>query len=258
MAGPIAILWFVENSLPLVRNQYRKTKARHAGVNLLFTLFHLIIHALLAVVLVLLVTWCQQHQFGVVHWLGLGTLATIVVGVLSMDFFGGWLVHIIEHKVPLLWRIHVVHHADTNVDVTTGLRHHPFEALNRWIFFTLGAVIMGLPVYAIMIAQTLNSMFTMFTHANISLPPWLDKAISYVFVSPNMHKVHHHWKQPYTDSNYGTTFSIWDRLFGTYRQLAPHQLKYGLDRYYPNEADENVASLLGSPFSIDKNKVNEL
>jgi sterol desaturase/sphingolipid hydroxylase (fatty acid hydroxylase superfamily) len=89
---------------------------------------------------------------------------------------------------------------------------------------------------------------TAFTHANIRLPEKVDYIISFILVSPNMHKVHHHWKQPYTDSNYGATFSIWDRLFGTYKQLDTKDIKYGLDRYYPNEEDENFGRLMAHPF----------
>jgi sterol desaturase/sphingolipid hydroxylase (fatty acid hydroxylase superfamily) len=100
-----------------------------------------------------------------------------------------------------------------------------------------------------MIAQTFMSIFTTFTHANIRLPAWLDKAISYVLVSPNMHKVHHHWKQPYTDTNYGTAFSIWDRIFGTYSNLEPEKIQYGLDYYYDNAQDENFVELMKSPFA---------
>ena len=87
-----------------------------------------------------------------------------------------------------------------------------------------------------------------FTHANISLPRWLDKAISFIIVSPNMHKVHHHWQQPYTDSNYGAVLSIWDRLLGTYMHLDKADIRYGLDRYYPNEEDENIKMLMTKPF----------
>jgi len=89
---------------------------------------------------------------------------------------------------------------------------------------------------------------TQFTHANINLPKWIDTPLSYLFVSPNMHKVHHHWQQPYTDSNYGAVLSIWDRLFTTYQYLAPSNIKYGLDRYYPTEEDENLSMLLSRPF----------
>ena len=80
------------------------------------------------------------------------------------------------------------------------------------------------------------------------MPAWLDKAISYIIVSPNMHKVHHHWKQPFTDSNYGAALAIWDRLFGTYMYLKPSNIKYGLDRYYPNDKDEDFMMLMKKPF----------
>jgi sterol desaturase/sphingolipid hydroxylase (fatty acid hydroxylase superfamily) len=99
-----------------------------------------------------------------------------------------------------------------------------------------------------MIFQTLLVAITGFTHANISLPERIDKAISWILVSPNMHKVHHHWKQPYTDTNYGAVFSIWDRILGTFSTLNPKQLRYGLDQYYPNEKDEDFLTLLKKPF----------
>ena len=182
------------------------------------------------------------------YWLNAGILGTILISFLVLDFFGGWLVHIVEHKVKFLWRFHVVHHADNNVDVTTGLRHHPVESVLRGLFFFMGILLSGAPMYAVMIFQTLLIIATQITHANISLPRWLDNAASYVFVSPNMHKVHHHWKQPYTDSNYGGILSIWDRLLGTFMKLDPKEIRYGLDRYYPNEKDEDFGTLLKKPF----------
>ena len=118
----------------------------------------------------------------------------------------------------------------------------------RGIFFLLGVLVAGAPMYAVMIFQTLIVLSTQFTHANIRLPKWLDKPLSWVIVSPNMHKVHHHWQQPYTDSNYGAVLSIWDRMFGTYTELDPSQIKYGIDRHYPNDADENWVMLMKRPF----------
>ena len=248
LAGSILILWFIEGGIPLIKLRYQKGRGRHAAINFAFTLVHLVTHALLAVFVVLISDWCMNHDFGVVNWLNLPVWAVVVAGVLSMDFFGGWLVHIAEHKVPFFWRMHIVHHTDNKVDVTTGLRHHPFEAVFRWIFFMGGIIVMGLPMYAIMIGQTFMSMFTMFSHANIRLPKWLNNAMKYVFITPDAHKVHHHWKQPFTDSNYGTALSIWDRMFGTYRELDTDQIKYGLDRYYDNAKDEDMIELLKSPF----------
>ena len=150
--------------------------------------------------------------------------------------------------VPMMNIINGGEHADNNVDVTTGLRHHPLESVWRGIFFYIGIFVSGAPMYAVLLYQTALVFITGFTHANISLPSWLDRAISWVLVSPNMHKVHHHWKQPYTDSNYGAVFSIWDRLLGTFMKLDPSKLKYGLDQYYPNEKDEDFISLMKRPF----------
>ncbi|MEN9497199.1 MAG: hypothetical protein RL750_98, partial [Bacteroidota bacterium] len=132
------------------------------------------------------------------------------------------------------------------------LRHHPGDSLLRGIFFLLLIFLSGAPMYAVMIYQTLVVVSTAFTHANISLPKKADKALSWLLVSPNMHKVHHHWKQPYTDSNYGAVFSIWDRLFGTWAHLPSEEIRYGLDRYYAAEKDESIGDLMAFPFRKNK------
>lgn len=250
----LLFFWIVEGSIPLLGLTYKKNKLRHAAVNFGFTLIHLVIHTFLAILIIKLSDWCFQHNFGLVYWLNAGIAGSIVISFLTLDFFGGWLVHITEHKVPLLWRFHVIHHADNNVDVTTGLRHHPGESILRGLFFFMGILVSGAPMYAVMIFQTLLILATAFTHANISLPKWMDITLSYVFISPNMHKVHHHWKQPFTDSNYGAVLSVWDRLLGTYRKMDPSEIRYGLDRYYPNENDEDFIELMKSPFTKQEKK----
>jgi sterol desaturase/sphingolipid hydroxylase (fatty acid hydroxylase superfamily) len=248
IVGSLLVLWIVEGAIPLLTLKYKKTKLRHAAVNLTFTVIHLIIHTGFGVLIVKLSDWAAVEKFGLVYWLGTSVLLTVIVSALVLDLFGGWMSHMIEHKIPLFWRMHIIHHADNNVDVTSGLRHHPLESVWRGIFFLIAIIICGAPIYAVMIYQTILTIFVAFTHANISLPAWLDKGLSYVLVSPNMHKVHHHWKQPYTDSNYGAVFSIWDRLFGTYMQLDPKKIRYGLDRYYSNEKDEDLGALMKKPF----------
>ena len=255
LVGGLLFFWIIEGSIPLLKLSYKRNKLQHAGVNFFFTVIHLVIHTVLAILIILLSDWCSKNDIGLVHWMGLGIIPTIIVSFLILDFFGGWLVHIVEHKVPVLWRFHVIHHADNNVDVTTGLRHHPIESVVRGCFFFLGIFASGAPMYAVMIFQTVLVIDTAFTHANISLPKKLDFALSYFLVSPNMHKVHHHWKQPYTDSNYGAILSIWDRIFGTFKKLDPSQIKYGLDRYYPNEKDEDILMLLKKPFQKMEDKI---
>jgi sterol desaturase/sphingolipid hydroxylase (fatty acid hydroxylase superfamily) len=248
LVSGMLLLWLVEGAIPLISMQYKKNKWRHASINFTFTIIHLVIHTGFAVVIVLLSDYCKKYGVGIVHWINASTLITIIISFLVLDFFGGWLVHVVQHKTRALWRFHIIHHSDNNVDVTTGLRHHPIESVLRGIFFLAGVIVSGAPMYAVMIFQTLLVLSTQFTHANISLPRWLDVPLSYVIVSPNMHKVHHHWQRPYTDSNYGAVLSIWDRLFGTYQHLESSQIKYGLDRHYPNEHDENLGMLLRKPF----------
>ena len=248
LVGGLLFFWIIEGAIPLLTLKYKKTKFKHALTNLSFTLMHLLIHTALAIFIVMLSDWCQRQGFGLVYWFNAGILGTILISFLVLDFFGGWLVHIVEHKLGFLWRFHVVHHADNNVDATTGLRHHPVESVLRGVFFFMAMFLSGAPIYVVMIYQTVLILAAAFTHANISLPKWLDNGMSYILVSPNMHKVHHHWKQPYTDSNYGVIFSIWDRLFGTFKKLDPTSIRYGLDRYYPNEKDEDFINLMKKPF----------
>src|SRR6187455_1501289 len=228
LVGGLLFFWIIEGAIPLIQPRYKRNKLRHAAVNFGFTIIHLVIHTFLAIVIITLSDWCKKESFGLVYWMSADALGTIVISLFILDFFGGWLVHYTEHKLNPLWRFHVVHHADNNVDVTTGLRHHPIESVVRGLFIFLGIFISGAPIYSVMIFETLLVLDTAFTHANISLPPRLDRALSYVFVSPNMHKVHHHWKQPYTDSNYGAILSIWDRLLGTLKKLDPSKIRYGL------------------------------
>ncbi len=247
LVGGLLFFWIIEGAIPLLPMHYKKTKLKHAAVNFGFTLIHLVIHTILAIFIVKLSDWCRDQQFGIVYWTNAGVLLTIFIAVLALDF-SSWLVHFVMHKNAFLWKFHTIHHSDNNVDVTTGLRHHPGDSLLRGIFFMLLIFVSGSPMYGVMIYQTLVVFSTAFTHANISLPKGVDKALSYFLVSPNMHKVHHHWKQPYTDSNYGAVFSIWDRLLGTFSRLDTKEIRYGLDRYYPNEEDENFGRLIQHPF----------
>ena len=189
-----------------------------------------------------------SHHFGAVYLIPLPLWAIMLEGVLLLDLIGAYTIHLIEHKVKWMWKFHLIHHADTYVDTTTANRHHPGESVFRFIFTWLAVLIIGAPFWIVMLYQSVSVVLAQFNHANIILPKRIDKFISFIFVSPNMHKVHHHYMQPYTDSNYGNIFSFWDRLFGTYKTLDPSKLIYGIDTHLNPDENSAVGNLLAIPF----------
>lgn len=247
LVGGLAFFWILESTVPLSRLSYKKW--RHAIPNLFFTLTTIIVNFVLAFMLFKSAEWVMDNQFGILNWLpNMSLWAYILLGVLLMDFFGAYLPHIVEHKVKPLWMVHLVHHTDHHVDTTTANRHHPIESVIRFIFTLFGVFIIGAPMGIVMLYQSLSLVSTQFNHANIKLPKKVDKLLSYVLVSPDMHKIHHHYVLPYTDSNYGNIFSVWDRLLGTYRYLDREQLVYGVD-VFPDEVENSrIGNLLKQPF----------
>ena len=247
LVGGITFFWILEGIVPLFSVNYKKWQ--HALPNFFFTLTTILINMPLAFLLLLCSDWAVNNSFGIINWMPAMPLwLYVVLGVLFLDFFGAYLAHLVEHKVKPLWMVHLVHHSDHNVDTTTANRHHPLESCIRYAFTLFGVLIVGAPIGVIMLYQSLSVICSQFNHANISLPRKLDKAISYLIVSPDMHKVHHHYVLPYTDSNYGNIFSIWDRLLGTYMELDRDKIKYGVDTFPDEKENSSIKGLLRQPF----------
>lgn len=151
-----------------------------------------------------------NHHDAVPAWLA------VLASVVLMDFVI-WLQHVMVHAVPLLWRLHRVHHADPDYDFTTGGRFHPAE-----IFLSMGIkiatiLLLGPPVVAVVIFELLLNAMSLFNHGNVRLPTGLDRILRWLVVTPDMHRVHHSVEDDETNSNFGFSLSCWDRLFGTYR-----------------------------------------
>lgn len=247
LVGGIAFFMIVESGFPLFSTSYNRVK--HTAINIFFTLTSVLINFLLAFLLLRGSDWAVSNKFGILQWLPAMPLwATMIVGLLLLDLIGAYLVHFVEHKVKWMWRFHLVHHSDTHVDTTTANRHHPGESVFRFVFTAAAAVIAGVPWWIIMMYQSFSVALSQFNHANIQLPPQLDRLLSWVLVTPGMHHVHHHYVQPYTDSNYGNIFSIWDHLFGTYKFIGNKELVYGIDTHMKPEENEELGSLLKIPF----------
>ena len=246
LVGGITLFWLLEGVIPLFTFNYKKW--RHALPNLFFTMTTVLINFALAFLLLKTSDWTVVHQFGIVNWLHLPFWLYIILGVLLLDFVGAYLAHYVEHKVKPLWMIHLVHHTDHNVDTTTANRHHPLESLIRFFFTLLGVFIVGTPIGIVMLYQSISLVLSQFNHANIKLPRKADEVLSWILVSPDMHKVHHHYVLPYTDSNYGNIFSIWDRIFGTYMKFDRDAIRYGVDTFPDEVENSRIKSLLKQPF----------
>ena len=254
LLGGIVFFWILEGMIPLYSFRYKKVN--HALLNLFFTTTTAIIGFGFAFLLLKSTLYVGNEQIGFIHIFNLPTWADVIISLLLLDLIGAYLVHFIQHKVPWMWKFHLVHHSDMNVDVTTGLRHHPGETVFRIIFTIIGVFVSGASIGMVMLYQSLSVLFAHITHANINIPKKIDSIISYVLVTPNMHKIHHHYEMPLTDSNYGNIFSIWDRLFNTFSFINKQKsVVYGIDTYMDKSETNNLGTLLSIPFKKLK-KIN--
>ncbi|MBN8575842.1 MAG: sterol desaturase family protein [Cytophagales bacterium] len=242
----LTLCWIVEGSFPLFRFNYKKWK--HAGVNFTFLLTTMIINVFFGIATVGIFEWIGRNQFGLMYLIDWPIWVEMLLCLLIFELLAQYTIHYILHRVKWMWKFHMIHHSDTHLDATSGTRHHPGDFIMRELFALLAVLITGAPVAYYFFYRVCTIFFTYFTHANISLPAWLDKSLSYVFITPNMHKFHHHFERPWTDSNFGNMFSIYDRLFGTLVYDNPHKIKYGLD-VLDNSKDESLGYQFGLPFN---------
>ncbi len=158
--------------------------------------------------------WCERVHFGVMHWLNVPCAWSTIITVIVLDGMI-YAQHVLFHAIPLLWRLHMVHHADQDIDVTTGLRFHPVEILLSMLIKMAAVALLGAPVLAVILFEMILNGMAMFNHANARLPLRFDACLRLVLVTPDMHRVHHSVIRDETNSNFGFNLSIWDRMFGT-------------------------------------------
>lgn len=256
LVGGLSLFWLLENNFPLQQFRYKKWK--HALPNLFFTATTVVINFLLAFLLLYTADWVVNEKFGLLNLIeGIPFWLHVILGLLLLDLVGAFVPHWLEHQVKPLWMIHLVHHSDHKVDTTTANRHHPLESFVRFVFTLIGVFVIGSSIGIVMLYQSLSLIATQFNHANLKLPKKVDLLLSYFIVSPDMHKVHHHYVLPYTDSNYGNIFSFWDRLFGTYKRLDREKVVYGVDVFYDEKTNSKISSLLIQPFQKYKKPTAE-
>lgn len=194
--------------------------------------------------------FAQANQWGFLHWVSWIFWLECVIAILLLDMliYGQ---HVMMHKVPVLWRLHRMHHVDLDFDVTTGFRFHPFEMVLSMGIKWLAIMALGAPPLAVLIFEILLSALPMFNHANARLPLAADRVLRKFIVTPDMHRVHHSVIQPETNSNYGFNLSWWDRLFGTYRdqpELGHQDMSIGLNDWRNPKDTQSVWAMLRIPF----------
>lgn len=160
--------------------------------------------------------WADMHGFGLFNQIALSGVIEVVVAVILLDMviYGQ---HVLFHAVPILWRLHMVHHADRDIDVSTGLRFHPVEIILSMLIKMAVVALLGVPVLAVVIFEVVLNGMAMFNHANFHLPARLDQMLRLLVITPDVHRIHHSIIRAETNSNYGFNLSVWDRLFGTWK-----------------------------------------
>lgn len=195
--------------------------------------------------------WCETHNVGLLNYFD-APLSIKIVATLALASFSSYAIHLISHRVPLLWRLHSIHHTDTFLDVTTSLRIHPLEQALSIIVVCILVLIFGHAPVVLMAYLAAESIVVIFSHSQFRLPAGIERIASLVLVTPAIHHIHHSAYQPETDSNYGNAFIIWDRLFGTFRdrtRLGTAVEQYGLEHVSPDEAGDLDTQLL-RPFTM--------
>jgi len=193
--------------------------------------------------------WAETQGLGLFRLAGVGPILAGLLGFVVLDL-AVWLEHLASHKIPILWRIHRMHHADTGFDLTTALRFHPLEIVLSMVWKATIVVALGVPVVAVLVFEIVLNGTAMFNHANARLPLGLDRVLRRFVVTPDMHRVHHSSIPAETDSNYGFNFPFWDRIFGTYNdqpRLGHDGMEIGL-REFRDGSPANLLWALALPF----------
>ncbi len=243
--GILFICWNIENIAALSLG-YKKWK--HAFLNVPFILTNIPGQFFLGIAFIKIIQWTGARHFGFNYLMNQkNNFLLFAVSFLLLDF-GEYVYHVIMHKVKRLWMFHIVHHSDSVVDVSTTLREHPGENIIRLSFTLLWVFLSGTLFWVLVLRQIIQVITTLFAHMNYQLPQKIDKLLGLILITPNLHHVHHHYKQPYTDTNYGDVLSIWDRLFGTFQRLPATSLVFGVDTYMDNEDIGKFKKIFKIPF----------
>ncbi|MBI4051674.1 MAG: sterol desaturase family protein [Elusimicrobia bacterium] len=243
--GGLLVLLGIENKFPF--KTCVEPKLRRYWINFFIAGSNaLIVNVLLGGIVVAYTRMLYNQGFGLMSYYGVGPFWNIVFSIVFLDFATyAW--HMAYHRWPFLWRLHRVHHSDRDLDVTTASRFHLGEILLSTVYRLFLYPLWGPSVSAAALFEMLLLLAAQFQHSNLKLPGFLEDTLRLWFVTPDMHRVHHSEVRDHTNSNYSTVFSVWDKLFGTYRMdVSQEQIKIGLPEYQTSE-DVSLGKLLTMP-----------
>ncbi len=245
-AAVITSLWIAES---LISADGLKTKFKHSSVNLLFICTALPVQLLLTSFIIVISKWANFHHWGLLNLLPFHTKGWMyyIVAFVLLDLCE-YTYHVIMHKIDALWKFHLVHHSDLKVDVSTTTREHPGETFVRTSFLTLWVFLLGPVIGVLIIRQIFQTFSNIIAHTEFRLSDRVNKIVGILFITPNLHHVHHHYKLPYTDCNYGDVLSIWDRLFGTFGELDREDTHFGIDTHMDENVNGKFINVVRIPF----------
>ncbi len=245
------LMALLETIFPRRARHFKRSKRWVTNFAIIFTNYIAIfaVSFIIPVTAILSAHWAQKNGFGLFNNIDWSVGIKYLLSLLMLDF-AIWLQHLIFHKVPILWRLHRVHHADEEIDASTALRFHPLEIIISIFIKSLVVVLIGAPVELVVIFEIILNGAAIFNHANYKLPLWLDKILRLIIVTPDMHRIHHSTYHKETDSNYGFALSIWDHIFRTYiasPREGHEKMKIGLE--WQNGISSNYFWSLKLPFT---------
>jgi sterol desaturase/sphingolipid hydroxylase (fatty acid hydroxylase superfamily) len=247
-----AVLWSLESIAPLYR--VKRQRLIRALPNIALAGILVVTNLALSLLTAKVSSLTADNELGVLFLVTRSPWLALILGIVVLDL-STYVAHLLLHKSWLGWQFHRVHHSDNEVNVTTAFRQHPGETFWRILWQVLAGGIFGIPATVVLVYLMISTLNAQLEHANIKLVEYLDRPLRWLFVTPNMHKIHHSRQQIQTDTNYSNIFSIWDRIFGTYTGAVDFAvLRYGLDGLNDKNS-QNVAALLKLPFCPSKAEV---
>lgn len=240
----LAVFMTLERYLPYFEHSDRRNKQRWRNLGIVGIAF--VLNGLLGAGITGIIMSAEAHHFGLLQWVFPGSSLAIVAGMLFIDL-NSYAFHRLYHRIPFLWRIHRVHHADTEMDSTSALRLHPFEFLIQSFTQVTVLPLLGVSLYSFVLYFAFALPWFLLNHSNIRFPAWFERYASWILVTPDWHRVHHSSRQPETDSHYGDVFTFWDRLFGTDAEADVEKITFGLENFR-EQGDQTVGQLLKMPF----------